>query len=271
MAPEAAPSVSDELFAHRPLLLDRGDLAGGLDGGHRRPLHVRHGGEGDDSRRTTSGQVCGLGWETRCVAIGACPIENYTDYIRAMRAPGTAGGPDDRRHVDGPRRRGDPDRPGAGRVSAAGDLSLVVGLVPPGDADLRRRGAGVLEAAARRLGAALLLALHRDSRRLHGGIPLDGDRRRAAADLSVRGVRDLRAGGQPPLLPGLPPAEPDLRGLPALGPGRAVWDPVGLSRRALGDHVLVAVAGAPRRRRLASSRRSDWSAAWRWATSGWRS
>ena len=76
----------------------------------------------------------------------------------------------------------------------------------------------------------------------------------AGADLSVRGVRGLRAGGQPPLLPGLPPAEPDLRGLSARGPGGDVRDPLGLSRRALGGDVRVAVAGAPRRGRACPGR-----------------
>ena len=98
----------------------------------------------------------------------------------------------------------DQDGAGDGAGPAGPDLRLVARLVPPGDGDLRRRGAGVLEASARRLGAALLLALHRDGRRLHGGLSLDGDRRRAAVDLSVRGVRGVRAGGQPSFLPGLP-------------------------------------------------------------------
>ena len=73
------------------------------------------------------------------------------------------------------------------------------------------RGAGLLEAARRRLGAAVLRALHRHGRRLHGGLSLDGDRRRAAADLSVRAVRRVRAGGEPALLPGLSPRQSDLR------------------------------------------------------------
>ena len=59
--------------------------------------------------------------------------------------------------------------PGDGPVSAEPDLCLVDDLVLAGVVDLRDRGARVLEAAERRLGAAVLRALHRDGRRLHGG------------------------------------------------------------------------------------------------------
>ena len=180
----------------------------------------------------------GIRWiGTRPGRVTACwpsgvPIANYTTTSgRCART--AAGRPDGRRCVGGRDAEGS-GPPGAGGLSAAADVHLVVRLVPPGDGDLRRRGAGLLEAAARRLGAALLLALHRDGRRLHGGVSLDGDRRRAAPDLSVRGVRGVRAGGEPAFLPGLPAAEPDLRGLSPAGPGGALRRPDGLPGRALG-------------------------------------
>ena len=116
----------------------------------------------------------------------AKPIAHYSNYIQAMRSIGAK--VDRRGRGLLARGRGGPDEigDGDGPVSPAEHLHLVVGLVRAGIVDLRRRRPGLLEAAGRRLRPALLLALHRDGRRLHGGISLDGDRRRAAADLSVR-------------------------------------------------------------------------------------
>ena len=100
--------------------------------------------------------------------------------------------------------------------------------------DLRRGRAGVLEASQRRVGPAVLLALHRHGRGVHGGVSLDGDRAPALADLSVRAVRGVGADGQPALLSGLPPAEPDSTGPPPLGSRdplrrarRRFWRPCG--------------------------------------------
>ena len=105
------------------------------------------------------------------LSIGAFEIRDgsYSDYIRTLRGLSAAGRRHDRSAVARSATRRGPFGTGYRSVSAVMDLLSVVRLVPPGDADLRHRGEGVLEAAGRRLGAAVLLALHRHGRRVHGG------------------------------------------------------------------------------------------------------
>src|SRR5262249_34048134 len=98
---------------------------------------------------------------------------------------------------------------GPGRAAAGPELSVVPGVVPPRDGDLRRGGPRLLEAAGRRLGAALLLALRGDRGRLHGGLPLVANRGLSPVDLRLRRLRGLRPGDEPAFLPRLPAPEPD--------------------------------------------------------------
>ncbi len=72
---------------------------------------------------------------------------NYADYIRALRGlSNQIGTTVEVRWRD--QNTGEvADRERLGSASAVVDLLSVVRLVPPGDADLRDRGAGVLEAA----------------------------------------------------------------------------------------------------------------------------
>ena len=186
------------------------------------------------------------------LAVGGIDLArgNYADYIRAMRSlsrqrGGNGGGP-----LAGSPLRASSRGPGEGGLSADALLRLVLPLVPPGAADLRHRRPGLLEAARGRLRPALLLALHRHRRRLHGGLPLDGDR----ASSRPRSIRSRSSRSLVPVVnlhfflvfPSKNPvflrssagwSSPLLYGIPAVFLA-ALW----------GEHVRVALAAAPRRR-----------------------
>ena len=130
--------------------------------------------------------------------IGTRPIATYPDYVEAMRQlrrPARFGGPSRLAVPPRGRSRGGRDGP----VSPVATVSLVVALAAPGDGHPGGRGVCLREEATRRVGAAVLRPLHRHGGGLHGRLPLGRGGRRADADLSVRGVRDLCPGGQPPI------------------------------------------------------------------------
>ena len=254
--PKASARVPDGDLAPGALLLGGRSLRDHLDGRYRGPLLLRAEPEGGrpgvyrwNPDRPRLGDTL--------LAIDGEPIASYSNYIQAMRSIGVEGRSARSRSPGERARRGDEIGDGDGPLSSSEHLHLVAGLVRAGDVDLRRRRPGLLEAAGRCLRPALLLALHRDGRRLHGGISLDGDRRRADADLSVRPLRGVRAGGQPPFLSGLPPAQSDLRQVAAGGAGGALRGPLALPGGALGEHA----PGTPARRAIVAAgraRRCGW-------------
>src|SRR5262249_34540329 len=104
----------------------------------------------------------------------------------------------------------------------AGGAAGAVGVVVlPHDRAIRGRGAGVLGAARGRLGGAVLLAVHRVIRRLHGGVPLGAHRHPAGAAGGLHRVQRDAAGGDAALLPALPAPQGDPAALP---PPRFVGD-----------------------------------------------
>ena len=168
-----------------------------------------------------------------------------------MRSIGQRVGQTGRRLVEGPAtgRRGRPRRRSSYRPLGTYIWSLIWFLQEM--LIFAVGGPGVLEAAARRLGAALLLALHRDGRRLHGGYhwteivvepPLIYPFAAFAVFVPVVSLHFYLV---------FPRPNPVLAALSALGPGGAVRGPLGLPGRRSGGHALVAVARRPRRPRRA--------------------
>ena len=121
------------------------------------------------------------------------------------------------------------------------------------------------------IGTVVLCRLHRHGRRLHGGLPLDRDRRPSPADLSVCAVRGVRAGGQPAFLSGVS-ASP----IPfLLRHGRWVLAALyGISTAylvALWGSMLAVRWWSLHQGAFGRERRFSCCAAWLWVTSPWRS
>ena len=164
--------------------------------------------------------------------------------------------------LDGSSRRGE-----GGRPARSGVGPVVVGpVVRPGDADLRRGCAGLLDEAARRLGPRVLLAVRGDRRRVHGGVSLGADRGVPAVDFFIRDVRRVRAGVEPAFLPGVPPRKPGAGSSPAARPRPPLRGAGGFIGGDLGMHVVV--PGGPGRRGR-GRRRCRYCVFWRSVMSGW--
>ena len=170
-----------------PHLFGRGPDARGVDGHDRRAVHVRDQGRGRDSGRLRlERRPARIG--DSLLSIGAVEISerSYADYIRALRSLSDQIGKTIEVQWRDQHTRESQDAPGCWFRHPPSWTYYRSWSGFSRSADLRHRGPGLLEAARRRLGAVVLRALHRHGRRLHGGLSLDRDRRRAGLDLPVR-------------------------------------------------------------------------------------
>ncbi len=175
----------DGLLARSDPVFGLGALPRCLDGDYWRPLHVRDEGRGGHPGGLSVGRGAAAAGRRASGDRRPEPVRQPVHRLCRVHPRHERVAKPGRRDDRGPLARPS-ERRGAVRardrpLCAELDLFLVDGLVQPGAPDLLHRGPGVLDASERRLRTALLRPLHRNGRRLHGRLSLDGDRLRAGA------------------------------------------------------------------------------------------